>query len=747
MEIVGRYLAYIYLLRVPLLVWALLLVLPFSAIPKGASLGPLLKGVFDIAGNDVQQAFLSFFLVTISSLLTAATIGVVARLIILDGEERFGAGHIPRGQETGADGIKLMLRLVPLSIVPPLVLGSCYATTMNVSAGVAAAFGIILGSLAFYFMMTWLHDQIWDKVVLRKIKPTFRMNLINLFLQFIASAVYVVWNVVQFLVLRLSPEGYIDPHKKELRPRHIFAVIQSILSVGFYVYLFVTKKYYSYLLEVRKYVPVLEYFDPWRTLPIIPTLCLFLVLVMLLCWALTAFTFFFDRFRIPVLASFMLVAGAVSHFPQGDHFYPSVPKRSSIVLSPAQVLSPRAGRPVVLVAASGGGIQSAAWTARVLSGLRKEFENQGEKQAEEFDRSIRLISSVSGGSVGAMYIVDAYQPDGRLPKVGVSLDDYPPVRAAEASSLDDVAWGLVYPDFLWSFAPFAKGFYLYPFYLVNGPNLVSDRGFTLEQAWQRTDSLANATLSQWRTEVAKGSKPAVVFNATIVETGERLLLSTTDFDSSGQRTDKTSPGWQDFSRMYPEKDIPVVTAARLSATFPFVTPAARIFRGDVFTDQYHVVDGGYYDNYGVATLIEWLDQAIKSSGSKPSRVLILQIRGSPAGLVDPPKGDYGWLFQLGHAFETLENVRGTGQFSRNEVELKLVQQLCKRLYDIDCTVIAFEYFSTDRHGDLIPGPLSWHLTPADIDYLRKEWNRHCPTSTTKTSVPRNCDKVLEFFRQ
>src|SRR5437870_10172473 len=142
MEIVGRYLAYIYLLRVPLLAWAILFVLPFSAIPKGASLGPLLKGVFDIGGNDFQQAFLSFFLVTIASLLTSATIGVTARLIILDGQERFGAGRIPRGQEPGADGIKLMLRVVPLSIVPPLVVGSCYETLTDFPSALTAGFGI-----------------------------------------------------------------------------------------------------------------------------------------------------------------------------------------------------------------------------------------------------------------------------------------------------------------------------------------------------------------------------------------------------------------------------------------------------------------------------------------------------------------------------------------------------------------------------------------------------------------------------
>ncbi len=238
----------------------------------------------------------------------------------------------------------------------------------------------------------------------------------------------------------------------------------------------------------------------------------------------------------------------------------------------------------------------------------------------------------------------------------------------------------------------------------------------------------------------------MVFNATIVETGERLLLATTDSEPFRQPTNKTSPGWRDFTRLYPETDIPVATAARLSATFPFVTPAPRIRRGNVFADQYHVVDGGYYDNYGVATLVEWLDQAMKDAESKPSRVLILQIRGSPAGLIDPPKGNYGLFFQAVHAFQTLANVRETGQFARNEVELDFVQRLCTHVYEIPCTVATFKYYRTDRHSDQIPAPLSWHLTPQDIIDLREVWNRQCPQSVAIPALlRRSCDRVLEFF--
>jgi hypothetical protein len=53
----------------------------------------------------------------------------------------------------------------------------------------------------------------------------------------------------------------------------------------------------------------------------------------------------------------------------------------------------------VVVAASGGGITASLWTARVLTALQGEV-------GTDFTRSIRLISSVSGGSVGTMYFLD-----------------------------------------------------------------------------------------------------------------------------------------------------------------------------------------------------------------------------------------------------------------------------------------------------------------------------------------------------
>jgi hypothetical protein len=45
----GTALAYAYVLRIPLLIWLALLALPVVAVPRGAALGPLLRGLFDLS--------------------------------------------------------------------------------------------------------------------------------------------------------------------------------------------------------------------------------------------------------------------------------------------------------------------------------------------------------------------------------------------------------------------------------------------------------------------------------------------------------------------------------------------------------------------------------------------------------------------------------------------------------------------------------------------------------------------------
>ena len=105
-------------------------------------------------------------------------------------------------------------------------------------------------------------------------------------------------------------------------------------------------------------------------------------------------------------------------------------------------------------------------TARVLTGLEEALD--GSKPGT-FAKSIRLLSGVSGGSVGIMFYVNATypvnpsekDPAGRRKRI---------VRAAKDSSLDPTVFALVSYDL---------ERFLFPIFV---PNLFRDRGRALELA-------------------------------------------------------------------------------------------------------------------------------------------------------------------------------------------------------------------------------------------------------------------------
>src|SRR5205814_1497489 len=145
--------------------------------------------------------------------------------------------------------------------------------------------------------------------------------------------------------------------------------------------------------------------------------------------------------------------------------------------------------------------QSAAWTARVLTGLAEQFQRQGDRNLDTFLRSIRMISGVSGGSVGTMFFVNAIQPPGSA--VRTSFTNV--VQEAEESGLAEVVWGMTYPDLAHAFFPWLRS------------DLLLDRGHALEETWvkaankyHKKGSSLGKGLLEWNRGVEEGWRPATI---------------------------------------------------------------------------------------------------------------------------------------------------------------------------------------------------------------------------------------------
>lgn len=258
------------------------------------------------------------------------------------------------------------------------------------------------------------------------------------------------------------------------------------------------------------------------------------------------------------------------------------------------------------VSAEGGGIRAAAWTAQVLSGLTEDLA----ASQPSFLDSLTMISATSGGSVGSHFYLEGVR-EALASGVGNEPDAerlQGVVRAAEASSLDATAWGLVYPDFLRLFLGWRQD------------GRARDRGWALERAWQHQleqwpSPVVASRLSDWAELARQGHGPMLVFNSTAAETGDPAWISNADFS---QVAAVTHPGLYDMD---------LATAARLSATFPVVSPSARPrLQGDTVLTT-HYIDGGYFDNTGDLAILHTLEHFRSRDTLTPNhRVLWIQIR-------------------------------------------------------------------------------------------------------------------------
>jgi hypothetical protein len=103
-------------------------------------------------------------------------------------------------------------------------------------------------------------------------------------------------------------------------------------------------------------------------------LCYFLLLTTVIVWGLSGLSFFFDAFRIPLFVPVVLWLSVAALHLKADHFYRihKVSDEKDVYVAPTDPGSILARATenddrIILVAAAGGGIQAAAWTARVLT--------------------------------------------------------------------------------------------------------------------------------------------------------------------------------------------------------------------------------------------------------------------------------------------------------------------------------------------------------------------------------------------
>lgn len=328
----------------------------------------------------------------------------------------------------------------------------------------------------------------------------------------------------------------------------------------------------------------------------------------------------------------------------------------------AQTTEPRAPCPrPIIVAGEGGGSRAAFFLASTLGHLQDRSLDWREAKAagqglQQFSDRLFAISSVSGSSAGAAFFTGALQYHQSIPPRELASALFRQrlwFQNVARPSRDFLDRHVTYKDALQ--AAFSTDF-LSPALISFGARdiptfsrlpYVLDRAGVLETTWENTfdhiygqpgqRSLLAEPFSQF-VPSDKRWLPILLFNATSVETGRRVIVSplsaeeiindkhlfTEAYDLyelfCAERQAGDLQNLDRISSYLPRKFSPVAniecrngkpetidvrlsTAANLGARFPLVSPHANIRdRTGNVTDS--LVDGGYFDNSGAVTALE-----------------------------------------------------------------------------------------------------------------------------------------------
>jgi len=454
------------------------------------------------------------------------------------------------------------------------------------------------------------------------------------------------------------------------------------------------------------------------------------------------------------------------------------------------------GKPiVVVVTTSGGALRAGVWTQAVLRRLDEAFPG--------FHRHVRLITGASGGMLGAARYValHAEKPDDQvMPGAG----DHP-------DFLGPIAWQIAFRDFL-------------PNALVPFP--VYNRGDKLEDVWLRYAPELGRTFGGLAEKERAGEIPSIVFSPMLVEDGRRVLISNLPMadltvhlngvlldesrDALTKRYLDTKPKTRDgrlktagdvddydleypalssfsameFSKLFEKQraleHLRLASAVRMSATFPFITSVVTL---PTFPAR-HVVDAGYYDNYGVNLGSAWINSHKDWFRRHASGVLVVQVRAfrnekrlkildqdvyAPAKpQAETTIGFYDWVawgVGLVPQFLTLLNdgarsvaipaqgvamARESSMFFRNDENLEVLHDVFKRLTGDDeffrTVVFTCDTIQVGQASQNVE-TLNWYIDPAEYDQIERNMDAFDPA--TQTGRERNhlrLERLKQWWR-
>ena len=340
---------------------------------------------------------------------------------------------------------------------------------------------------------------------------------------------------------------------------------------------------------------------------------------------------------------------------------------------------------LLLLCTSGGGQRAAMWTFLALQRADRSF-------GEDLMDKVFMISGASGGLVGAAYYRELFDQGFDLQRAGW-------LSNLGKDNLNPIIFSLAVNDTFLKLSSFSHAGYSYK----------KDRGYMFERSLNNNlEGIFTRNVKEYRDDELAAKMPWLLLSPTIANDGRKLFISNPgasflNFDLQDDPTYETKVRGVDFLRFFDGQqagNISMLTALRMSASFPYITPTISL----PSEPRLEVMDAGISDNFGISSTLrvirvfqDWIE--LNTSG-----VVLMVIRDTKR--VEQPRSRpnasiVDRFFQpISDVYNNLANM----QDINNDAAINAVDNWL----DVPFDIVEVAYDSEAQQQDR--ASLSWHLT-------------------------------------
>lgn len=380
---------------------------------------------------------------------------------------------------------------------------------------------------------------------------------------------------------------------------------------------------------------------------------------------------------------------------------------------------------MVFYAVSGGGQRAALWTLRVMQEVEKA-------SGQQLFAHTQMITGASGGLIGAGFFRELYLRSILDSAFDVSDSKY--LDQISADNLNPIIFTLLVNDLLIRNQHFE----------YNGRKYLKDRGYAFEQQLNsNTEGIMDKPISAYREPELLSKIPMMPITPLITNDGRKLIIapySVSFLGISNERLEGRREKSQaiDFQRFYAAHDagnLRFISALRMGATFPFITPNIQLPSNPIM----QTMDAGLSDNFGIQDALRFIYVFHDWIEENTSGVVLVAIRDSEKFQAVERKKLPTFLEKL---FTPLKNIYinwDNVQTLHNENAFTRVQELMP----FPIQRIEFEYstlqFLQDRgladedgvfnpnQQEILRASLNWRLTAREkksiLDNINNKFNQ------------------------